>query len=32
VKLGFYFERMVLMPGDRAEVKLFAKRLGGEDA
>jgi RimJ/RimL family protein N-acetyltransferase len=32
VKLGFYFERMVLMPGDRHEVKLFARRLGGEDA
>jgi RimJ/RimL family protein N-acetyltransferase len=32
VKLGFYFERMVLMPGDRSEVKLFARRLGGEDA
>jgi RimJ/RimL family protein N-acetyltransferase len=28
VKLGFYFERMVLMPGDKAEVKLFARRLG----
>lgn len=28
VKLGFYFDRMVLMPGDKAEVKLFAKRLG----
>jgi RimJ/RimL family protein N-acetyltransferase len=32
VKLGFYFERMVLMPGDKSEVKLFARRLGGEDA
>jgi RimJ/RimL family protein N-acetyltransferase len=28
VKLGFYFERMVLMPGDKDEVKLFARRLG----
>ncbi len=28
VKLGFYFDRMVLMPSDKAEVKLFAKRLG----
>ena len=28
VKLGFYFDRMVLMPGDREEVKLFARRLG----
>ena len=28
VKLGFYFERMVLMPGDKDELKLFAKRLG----
>ena len=27
VRLGFYFERMVLMPGDMAEVKLFARRL-----
>lgn len=27
VKLGFYFDRMVLMPGDKAEVKLFARRL-----
>jgi RimJ/RimL family protein N-acetyltransferase len=32
VKLGFYFERMVLMPGDKSEVKLFARRLGGEHA
>lgn len=32
VKLGFYFERMVLMPGDTSEVKLFARRLGGEHA
>jgi len=32
VKLGFFFERMVLMPGDRHEVKLFARRLGSEDA
>jgi RimJ/RimL family protein N-acetyltransferase len=32
VKLGFYFDRMVLMPGDKAEVKLFAKRLGDADA
>jgi RimJ/RimL family protein N-acetyltransferase len=32
VKLGFYFERMVLMPGDKAEVRLFARRLGVEDA
>lgn len=33
VKLGFYFERMVLMPGDKEEVKLFARRLGaGEPA
>ena len=28
VKLGFYFERMVLMPGDKDELKLFARRLG----
>lgn len=28
VKLGFYFDRMVLMPGDKEEVKLFARRLG----
>jgi RimJ/RimL family protein N-acetyltransferase len=32
VKLGFYFDRMVLMPGDKAEVKLFARRLGPADA
>ena len=32
VKLGFYFERMVLMPGDKHEVKLFARRFEGEDA
>jgi len=32
VKLGFYFDRMVLMPGDKAEVKLFARRLGPESA
>lgn len=32
VKLGFYFERMILMPGDKAEVKLFAKRLDAGDA
>jgi RimJ/RimL family protein N-acetyltransferase len=32
VKLGFYFERMVLMPGDKSEVKLFARRLGSPDA
>lgn len=31
VKLGFYFERMILMPGDKAEVKLFAMRLEGDD-
>jgi RimJ/RimL family protein N-acetyltransferase len=31
VKLGFYFDRMVLMPGDKAEVKLFARRLAGHD-
>ena len=28
VKLGFYFDRMVLMPGEKNEVKLFARRLG----
>ena len=28
VKLGFYFDRMVLMPGEKHEVKLFARRLG----
>jgi RimJ/RimL family protein N-acetyltransferase len=28
VKLGFYFDRMVLMPGEKQEVKLFARRLG----
>ncbi len=27
VKLGFYFDRMVLMPGEKDEVKLFARRL-----
>ena len=32
VKLGFYFDRMVLMPGDKHEVKLFARRFDGEDA
>ena len=32
VKLGFYFERMVLMPGDKTEVKLFARRLDHEGA
>jgi RimJ/RimL family protein N-acetyltransferase len=32
VKLGFYFDRMVLMPGDRHEVKLFALRFGDGDA
>ena len=32
VKLGFYFDRMVLMPGDKEEVKLFARRLGDEGA
>jgi RimJ/RimL family protein N-acetyltransferase len=32
VKLGFYFERMVLMPGDKEEVKLFARRLGSAKA
>jgi len=30
VKLGFYFDRMVLMPGDKTEVKLFARQLGPE--
>jgi len=28
LKLGFCYERMVLMPGDKAELKLFARRLG----
>lgn len=28
VKLGFHFDRMVLMPGEKDEVKLFALRLG----
>jgi len=32
VKLGFHFDRMVLMPGDKTEVKLFARRLGPESA
>ena len=32
VKLGFYFDRMVLMPGEKTEVKLFARRLGDEGA
>ena len=32
VKLGFYFDRMVLMPGDKEEVKLFARRLGKAEA
>lgn len=31
VKLGFYFDRMVQMPGDKAEVKLFARRVTGSD-
>jgi RimJ/RimL family protein N-acetyltransferase len=31
VKLGFFFDRMVLMPGDKAEVKLFARRLASHD-
>jgi RimJ/RimL family protein N-acetyltransferase len=30
VKLGFYFERMMLMPGEKDEVKLFARALGEE--
>jgi RimJ/RimL family protein N-acetyltransferase len=32
VKLGFYFERMVLMPADKTEVKLFARHLGSASA
>ena len=32
VKLGFYFDCMVLMPGDKEEVKLFARRLGKAEA
>lgn len=32
VKLGFYFDRMVLMPGEKTEVKLFARRLGDAGA
>ena len=32
VKLGFYFDRMVLMPGEKTEVKLFAKHLGSAGA
>jgi RimJ/RimL family protein N-acetyltransferase len=32
VKLGFYFDRMVLMPGEHDEVKLFARRLGNASA
>ena len=32
VKLGFYFDRMVLMPGEKEEVKLFARRLGDAGA
>ena len=32
VKLGFYFDRMVLMPGDKTKVKLFARQLGPESA
>jgi RimJ/RimL family protein N-acetyltransferase len=32
VKLGFYFDRMVQMPGDKTEVKLFARRLGHSGA
>lgn len=32
VKLGFYFDRMVLMPGDKDEVKVFARRLGAARA
>ena len=32
VKLGFYDERTVLMPGDKAELKLFARRLGDKPA
>jgi len=31
VKLGFYFDRMVQMPGDRREVKRFARRVTGSD-
>jgi RimJ/RimL family protein N-acetyltransferase len=32
VKLGFYFDRMVLMPGEKTEVRLFARRLGSDGA
>jgi len=32
VKLGFYFDRMVLMPGDKEEVKLFARSLADRPA
>jgi RimJ/RimL family protein N-acetyltransferase len=32
VKLGFYFDRMVLMPGEKNEVKLFACSLGNSGA
>ena len=28
VKLGFYFDRMVLMPGDTEELRLFARNFG----
>jgi RimJ/RimL family protein N-acetyltransferase len=31
VKLGFYFDRMVLMPGDKVEVKLFSCQLASHD-
>ena len=32
LKLGFCYERMVLMPGDKAELKLFARGLGDRPA
>ena len=28
VKLGFYFDRMVTMPGDKEELRLFARNFG----
>ena len=32
VKLGFYFDRMVLMPGDTEELRLFARNFGEDGA
>jgi RimJ/RimL family protein N-acetyltransferase len=32
VKLGFYFDRMVTMPGDKEELRLFARNFGEDGA